>query len=156
MSGPADLGGAVDARGLRVAIVAARFHEGLVDRLVEGALEELARGGGDAGAVAVHRVDGAFELPVVLDRLARRGELDALVALACIVRGDTPHFTYVCEAVTTGCEAVARAHGVPVGFGVLTVDDLAQARARAGGEHGNKGAEAMHAALATARLLGSL
>lgn len=154
MSGSAERRVDVDARGLRLAVVAARFHAPIVDALVEGALAEVDRLGGDRGAVEVVRVPGAFEVPVVLAHLAARGDVDALVALACVVRGDTPHFDHVCHAVTVGCEAVARTSGVPVGFGVLTVDDEAQARARAGGVHGNKGAEAVQAAVETARVLG--
>jgi 6,7-dimethyl-8-ribityllumazine synthase len=156
MSGAADLEGVVDSRGLRAAIVAGRFHRDVVERLVEGALAEFGRGGGVPADVGVHWVDGSFELPVVLDRLAATGGFDALVALGCIVRGETPHFDHVATAATTGCEAVARTRGVPVGFGVLTVDDHAQAMARAGGAHGDKGAEAMHAALSTARVLEGL
>ncbi|MEY3019446.1 MAG: hypothetical protein RLZZ272_430 [Actinomycetota bacterium] len=156
MSGAADLEGVVDSRGLPVAIVAGRFHRDIVERLVEGALAEHARGGGDPALVSVHWVDGAFEIPVVLDRLAASGGRSALVALGCVVRGETPHFDHVATAVTTGCEAVARARGIPVGFGVLTVDDRAQALARAGGAQGHKGAEAMHAALSTARVLEGL
>lgn len=154
MSGRADARREARAEGLAVTIVAARFHEDVVDALVEGARAEIDRLGGDGAAVTVVWVPGAFEIPVVLDRLASQGGVDALVALACIVRGGTPHFEYVSHAVTVGCEAVARAHGVPVGFGVLTVDDIGQARDRAGGEHGNKGAEAAQAAVETARVLG--
>ena len=156
MSGAADLEGVVDSRGLAVAIVAGRFHRDVVQRLVDGAIAEHARGGGDPSLVSVHWVDGAFEIPVVLDRLAAGGRAAALVALGCVVRGETPHFEHVATAVTTGCEAVARTRGVPVGFGVLTVEDHAQAMARAGGPHGDKGAEAMHAALSTARVVEGL
>ena len=156
MSGPADLEGVVDARGLAVAIVAGRFHRDVVQRLVAGALAEHARGGGDPALVEVHWVDGSFEIPVVLDRLAAGGRVHALVALGCVVRGETAHFDHVATAVTTGCEAVARGRGVPVGFGVLMVDALEQAMARAGGAHGDKGVEAMHAALSTARVLEGL
>jgi 6,7-dimethyl-8-ribityllumazine synthase len=154
MSGAVERRAEADATGLRIGVVAARFHAAIVDALVDGALDEVARLGGDPAAVEVVRVPGAFEIPVVLGHLATRGGFDALVALACVVRGDTPHFDHVCTAVTIGCEAVARTSGVPVGFGVLTVDDEAQAWARAGGAHGNKGAEAVQAAVETARVLG--
>jgi len=154
MSGRADARSEARAQGLAVTIVAARFHEDVVAALVEGARAEIDRLGGDGASVPVVWVPGAFEVPVVLSRLASRGDVDALIALACIVRGGTPHFEYVSHAITVGCEAVARDSGVPVGFGVLTVDDLGQALDRAGGSHGNKGAEAAQAAVETARILG--
>lgn len=151
MSGTADLGPRLDADGMRVAIVAARFNEDVVDRLLDGARDELRRHGADITEVV--RVPGAFEVPVVAARLAGSGSYEALVALACIIRGGTPHFEYVSTAVTLGCEAVARTSGVPVGFGVLTVDDREQALARARGSEGDKGAEAAQAAVATALVL---
>jgi 6,7-dimethyl-8-ribityllumazine synthase len=141
----------LDADGVRVAIVAARFNEDVVDRLLDGARDELRRHGADITKVV--RVPGAFEVPVVAARLAGSGSYEALVALACIIRGGTPHFEYVSTAVTLGCEAVARTSGVPVGFGVLTVDDREQALARARGSEGDKGAEAAQAAVATALVL---
>ncbi len=154
MSGTADLGAPLPADGLEVAVVAARFNEDVVARLVDGARAELAR----HGCVVADTVwvPGAFEVPVVAQRLAASGRPAAVVVLACVVRGGTPHFEYVSSAVTTGCEAVARTTGVPVGFGVLTVDDREQALARAGGTEGNKGAEAAQAAVATALVLREL
>lgn len=152
MSGSAERRGTADgAAGLRVAIVAARFHADVVDRLVTGATAELVRQG--CSLVATERVPGAFEIPAVAQRIAASGRVDAVVALGCVIRGETPHFDHVCSAVTVGCEAVARTTGVPVGFGVLTVEDLAQAEARAGGHHGDKGAEAAEAAVETALVL---
>jgi 6,7-dimethyl-8-ribityllumazine synthase len=153
MSGPADLGPALPADGMRVAIVAARFNSDIVGRLVDGARAELARHRCDVGETVW--VPGAFEIPVVAARLAH-GEHEALVALACIIRGGTPHFEYVSTAVTTGCEAVARTSGRPVGFGVLTVDDRRSALDRAGGSEGDKGAEAAQAAVEAALVLRSL
>ncbi len=150
MSGAAERRDA-DGVGLRVAVVAARFNADVVDRLLEGALTELGRRG--CVVVGVEHVAGAFEIPVVAQRMAASGRVDAVVALGCVIRGETPHFDHVCTAVTVGCEAVARTTGVPVGFGVLTVDDLAQAEARAGGVHGNKGEEAVQAAVETALVL---
>jgi 6,7-dimethyl-8-ribityllumazine synthase len=153
MSGAAALGPVLPADGMRVAIVAARFNQDIVGRLVEGARAELARHG--CVVDETFWVPGAFEIPVVAERLAR-GTYEALVAIACIIRGGTPHFEYVSTAVTTGCEAVARSSGCPVGFGVLTVDDLSQAEARAGGSEGDKGAEAAQAAVEAALVLRSL
>jgi 6,7-dimethyl-8-ribityllumazine synthase len=131
----------LDATGKRVAIVAARWHGEIVDALLDGA-EEAAR---DAGArVATHRVPGAFEIPVVAAALARREDVDAVVALGVVMRGGTPHFDYVCRAVTDGCLRVSLDCGKPVGFGVLTVDDEQQAKDRL-----TKGHEAMRATLET-------
>jgi 6,7-dimethyl-8-ribityllumazine synthase len=154
MSGSAELGERLPADGMRVAVVAARFNEEVMGPLLAGALDELARHGCEIAPVL--RVPGAFEIPVVVQRLAAAGGHEAIVALACIIRGGTPHFEYVCSAVTVGCEAVARTTGVPVGFGVLTVDTRAQALARARGSEGDKGAEAAQAAVATALVLRGL
>jgi len=154
MSGTATLGERMAADGMRVAIVAARFNEDIVERLVDGARDELARHGCAFGETIW--VPGAFEIPVVATRLAVGGDYEAVVTLACVIRGGTPHFEYVSSAVTSGCEAVARTSGVPIGFGVLTVDDREQALARARGSEGDKGAEAAHAAVATALVLRTL
>ncbi len=142
----------LDARGLRVAVVAARWHQTVMDGLVDGARRCL-----DDCRVsepAVVRVPGSFELPVAVSRLARAG-YDAAVALGVVIRGGTPHFEYVCRAVTDGLTRVALDTGVPVGFGVLTCDNDEQARARAGlpGSTEDKGYEAAHAALETALTL---
>jgi 6,7-dimethyl-8-ribityllumazine synthase len=151
VSGTAELELVPGAAGMQVAVVAARFNRDVVERLVAGARDELAR----QGCVVAETVwvPGAFEIPVVAQRLAASGRFEALVVLACVIRGGTPHFEYVSSAVTVGCEAVARTHGLPVGFGVLTVDDREQALARARGPEGDKGAEAAQAAVETAVVL---
>lgn len=154
MSGSADLGEPLPADGMRVAVVGTRFNEDVVGRLVIGAREELARHGCDVADTVW--LPGAFEVPVVAQRLASSGDYEAVVVLACVIRGGTPHFEYVSSAVTVGCEAVARETGVPVGFGVLTVEDREQALARARGSEGDKGAEAAQAAVATALVLRDL
>ena len=154
MSGSADLGEPLPADGMRVAVVGTRFNEDVVGRLVIGARDELARHGCDVADTVW--LPGAFEVPVVAQRLASSGDYEAVVVLACVIRGGTPHFEYVSSAVTVGCEAVARETGVPVGFGVLTVDDREQALARARGSEGDKGAEAAQAAVATALVLRDL
>ncbi len=145
---------AVDGSGLRVAVVAASWHERVMAGLVAGAEEALAAAGVTDGLLV--RVPGSFELPVVAARLAPR--VDALVALGVVIRGGTPHFDYVCQAATVGLTEVSVRTGVPVGFGVLTCDDEAQALDRAGlpGSSENKGAEAAQAAVATALLLRGL
>ena len=156
MSEPRSVTGNLDASGLRVGIVAARFNEVVVDRLLSGAVDTLLRHGAAADDVTVVRVPGAWELPGALEQLAAGGAVDALVALGCGVRGATPHFDYVAGEAASGCGAVARAHGIPVGFGVLTTDTWDQAVERAGGKLGNKGAEAAMTAVETARVLKQL
>lgn len=148
--------GRLDATGLRVGIVAARFNEAVVDRLVAGAVDTLVRHGALPGDVHVAWVPGAFEIPVVLRRMAAAGDVDALVALGAVVRGSTPHFDYVAGEAASGAAAVARDAGIPVAFGVLTTDTWEQAVERAGGKLGNKGAEAAVSAIETANLLKDL
>ena len=144
---------AVRGDGVRLGIVATRWYAELTDTLVDGALAAARECGVKPDDIEVVRVPGAFELPVVADALARSRRVDAVVCLGIVVRGGTPHFDYVCRAVTDGCTRVALDHGIPVGFGVLTVDDLEQARARSGGAEGHKGREAVLAVLETAQVL---
>ncbi|HZG93810.1 MAG TPA: 6,7-dimethyl-8-ribityllumazine synthase [Mycobacteriales bacterium] len=144
----------IDGKGRRVAIIAARWHPEITDALIDGALKACV----DCGVrmdedAEVIRVPGAFELPLVASAAARSKRFDAIVCLGAVVRGGTPHFDYVCRAVTDGCTRVALDTGIPVGFGVLTVDTVQQALDRAGGSEGNKGGEAMLAALETACVL---
>jgi 6,7-dimethyl-8-ribityllumazine synthase len=146
---------AVDGSGLRVAVVAAQWHEKVMGGLLDGA----ERGLDDARVSerVVVRVPGTFELPVAAARLAAAG-FDAVVALGVVIRGGTPHFEYVCQAAASGLTDVAVHSGVPVGFGVLTCDDEQQALDRAGlpGSHEDKGHEAATAAVATALTLRTL
>jgi 6,7-dimethyl-8-ribityllumazine synthase len=145
----------VDCSDLRVGIVAASWHEAVMDGLVAGARRACA----DHKVVepTLVRVPGAFELPVVASALARQG-YDALVALGVVIRGGTPHFDYVCNAATDGLTRVALDHTVPVGFGLLTCETEQQALDRAGleGSNEDKGYEATAAALVTARTLASM
>lgn len=150
------LEGSLDASGLRITIVAARFNEAIVRPLVDGATGALLRHGADPGDLTVIWVPGAWELPVVLDRLAASGEVDALIALGCVVRGETGHYDFVAGEGSNGTAAIARTHGMPIGNAVLTTENWDQAVARAGGKLGNKGAEAALAAVETATLLRSL
>ncbi len=142
----------VDCSDLRVAVVAASWHEQVMDGLVAGALEAVDRY--QVGASEVVRVPGSFELPVVAQALARQG-FDAVVALGVVIRGGTPHFDYVCGATTDGLTRVALDTGVPIGFGLLTCDTEQQALDRAGlaGSMESKGYEATAAALRVARVL---
>lgn len=133
--------------GSRVAVVAARYNRDVVERLLKGCLDTLVARGIAEKDITVVKVPGAFELPVVARRLARRGEVDAVIALGAVIRGETPHFDYVADACARGIASVALDFELPVIFGVLTVDDEQQALARAGGKSGNKGDEAALAAL---------
>ena len=133
--------------------MASRFNAFIVDRLVDAAVAALLKHGADAGDVQVVRVPGAFETPLALARMAASRRYDALIALGCVIRGETAHFDYVAGEVSRGVSQVSLEHDLPVGFGVLTVDTLEQAIDRAGGKAGNKGAEAALAAVEMATLL---
>jgi len=142
--------------GRRVAIVVARFHEHVTARLLEGALEGLRAHGVSDDAVDVAWVPGALEIPLVAGRMAATGAYDALICLGAVVRGETAHFELVSAEAARGVAEVARATGIPVIFEVLATENLAQAEARAGGTHGNKGWDAAVAALEMAELLDRL
>jgi 6,7-dimethyl-8-ribityllumazine synthase len=148
--------GKLVATNLRMAVVVARFNSFITDRLLDGALAAITRHGGDAEAVAVVGVPGAFELPLAVQRLARSGRYDAIVALGAVIRGATPHFDYVCSAAAKGLADISLETGIPVGFGVLTTDSVDQAIERAGSKAGNKGEEATLTAIEMANLLKEL
>ena len=142
-----------DASGLRVAVVVGRFNQLVSAKLLEGATEELASRGAALEDVHVAWVPGAFEIPQAARAFAASGRYDAVIVLGAVIRGGTPHFDYVCRAVTDGVRETVRDTGVPVAFGVLTCDDVDQAFARSGGDVGNKGVDAALAAIEMARLL---
>ena len=142
-----------DARSWRVAIVAARFNAPLVDQLVDGATRAWSAHGGSADELLVVRVPGAFELPLAALKFAASGEYHAVIALGCVIRGDTPHFDYVAGECARGLMDASLATGVPVIFGVLTTDTQAQAEERADVNRMNKGRESMEAALEMIQLL---
>jgi 6,7-dimethyl-8-ribityllumazine synthase len=133
--------------GPRIAIAASRFNGFIVEQLVEGARDALARHGVEPSALVLVWVPGAFELPLAADRLAACGRFDAVIALGAVIRGGTPHFDYVAGACANGLARVALDRGVPVSFGVLTTDDVEQALERAGTGAGNKGFDAAVTAL---------
>ncbi len=145
-----------DANGLRFGIVVARFNHLICKKLLEGACKELEERGADPADIHVAWVSGAFEIPQAARVMAQTGRYDAIVSLGVVIRGGTPHFDYVCRAVTDGVRDVIRDTGIPIGFGILTTDDMDQALARAGGDVGNKGEDAALAALEMARLVGAL
>ena len=143
-------------RQVRVAVVVARYNEVVTGRLLEGARQCLREKGVPEAQVDVVWVPGAFELPVAAEAAAASGRYAAIVALGCVIRGETPHFEYVAGEAARGLDTVALAHRLAVGFGVLTTESLEQAMARAGGAAGNKGYEAAEAALTTADVLAQL
>ncbi len=145
--------GALNGEGLRVGVVAARFNDFVVESLLRGAVDALSRHGVARGAIDVVRVPGAWELSLAVAGMAQSGRYDALVALGAVIRGATPHFEYVAGECVRGIGQAERTHGVPVGFGVLTVDTIEQAIERAGTKAGNKGADAALSALEMANLL---
>ncbi len=163
MSGIGDIReveGALNGAGKRFGIVASRFNSRVVELLVGGAVDCLRRHGVDPGDILVVRVPGAWEIPQAAEELAEPGEgrpkLDGLIALGVVIRGETPHFDYICSQCTRGLGAVSKKHRIPVGFGVLTCDTSQQAEERAGGKAGNKGWEAALAAVEMADLFARL
>ncbi|MBX3191772.1 MAG: 6,7-dimethyl-8-ribityllumazine synthase [Labilithrix sp.] len=149
-------GNLVVPKGTKLAIVASRFNHFIVDRLVEGALDAIARHGGEEGNVTVVRVPGAWEIPIAVQRLASGGgagagakkkKVDAIIALAAVIRGSTPHFDYVAGEVAKGVAGVSLASATPIAFGVLTTDTIEQAVERAGTKAGNKGWDAALSAI---------
>jgi 6,7-dimethyl-8-ribityllumazine synthase len=141
---------------MRVGVIAARFNEVVTGKLVEGAVEGLKKHGVDEDRIDVAWVPGAFELPLVAKRLARTERYDALICLGAVIRGETAHFELVANEAARGIAEVSLDAGIPVVFEVLATEDLAQAEARAGGAHGNKGWEAAEAALEMAWLMDAL
>jgi len=139
--------------GLKVGIVVSRFNELLSSRLLGGATDALGRHGVAEEDVDVAWVPGAFEIPMVAQKMAKSGTYDAIVALGVVIRGATPHFEYVASEVSKGIAKVSMDSGVPVSFGVVTADSIEQAVERAGTKHGNKGWDAASAAIEMANLL---
>ena len=148
--------GSYDGRHLRIAVVASRFNETITRQLVDGALDCLKRHGVPDEYVTVAWVPGAFELPAAAKRLASSGEVDAVVCVGAVIRGDTAHFDFVAGHAMNGIGRVSLETGVPVAAGVLTTDTVEQAADRAGGKMGNKGFEAAMAALEMANLFAAL
>lgn len=148
--------GHLSAQGRRFCIVSSRFNSFVVDHLVTGAIDALVRHGADLAAIHLVKAPGAFELPLVLEKVAAAGKYDAILALGAVIRGSTPHFDYVAGECVKGLSSASLKHGVPVAFGVLTVDTIEQAVERAGTKAGNKGAEAALSAIEMVSLLRAL
>ncbi|MGP0071333.1 MAG: 6,7-dimethyl-8-ribityllumazine synthase [Bryobacteraceae bacterium] len=143
----------VNARGLRFAVLCARFNNVITDHLLAGALDALKRSGAEESDIEIVRVPGAWELPIAAKAVVLGKKCDAIIALGAVIRGDTPHFDYVAGETASGLMAVQLEMGIPVAFGVLTTNTIEQASDRAGGKDGNKGYDAAITAIEMANLI---
>lgn len=148
--------GDLNACDMRITIVAARFNEFIVESLLQGSISCLRRHGAPDSAIEIIRVPGAYEMPLAVEKVAAVRRADGIVALGAVIRGATPHFDYVSGACMRGIAAVGRAHGIPIGMGVLTTDSIEQAIERAGTKAGNKGEEATLAVIEMISLIRKL
>jgi 6,7-dimethyl-8-ribityllumazine synthase len=139
--------GKIVAKGMKFGIVASRFNDFICGRLIDGAMDALTRAGAEDKDIAIYKVPGAFELPLVAKKLAKSGKYDAIICLGAVIRGATPHFEYISAEVSKGIASVGLETEVPVAFGVLTTDTIEQAIERAGTKSGNKGADAAMSAI---------
>ena len=146
----------LDGAGLKVGVVVARFNQFVTGQLLEGCREALADHGVRDDDVTVATVPGSFEIPVVAKKMAESGDIDAVVCLGAVIKGETDHYEHVARAASEGIASASLTSGVPMGFGVLTTTSVEQALDRAGGEHGNVGHEAAEAAIEVANLLRQL
>jgi 6,7-dimethyl-8-ribityllumazine synthase len=154
---PATLEGRLVApSSARFAVVASRFNDFIVERLIGGALDALARHGVESARVQLVRVPGSWEIPLVCSKIAAARKVDAIVAVGCVIRGSTPHFDHVAGEVSKGIASVSLSSGMPIAFGVLTTDNIEQAIDRAGGKMGNKGWDAAVTAIEMVSLLATL
>jgi 6,7-dimethyl-8-ribityllumazine synthase len=142
----------LDAGGLQFAVVVSRFNNFITERLLSGSLDALDKSGAAKADIEIVEVPGAFELPLASKKLAAKGKYDALIAIGCVIRGDTSHYDYVCSETARGLQLAQMDTGVPIIFCVLTCETQEQAIARAGGDHGNKGFDSGLAAIEMARL----
>jgi 6,7-dimethyl-8-ribityllumazine synthase len=147
------IAGTLDASGLRIGIVVSRFNKDITDKLLAGALDGVQSHGGKEEHITIVRVPGAFEIPLIAAKMAASGRYDALVCLGAVIRGDTPHFEYVSDAVTRGIGEAIWKYELPIGFGVLTTNDRQQAMERSGHKDANKGYEAALTAIEMVHVL---
>lgn len=145
--------GQLEAKGLKFAIVASRFNDFIVDRLVGGAVDYLSRNGAEKDDLVIVKIPGAYEMPLVARKLAKSGKYDGVICVGAVIRGATPHFDYVCAECAKGIAQASLDADIPVGFGILTTDTLEQAIERAGSKGGNKGVEAASATLEMVRVM---
>ncbi len=144
---PKQLQGALNATGFKFALIASRWNDLVVSRLVSGALDALERLGADSDNLTICRVPGSFEIPLTAKKLAQTGKWDAIICLGAVIRGETPHFDYIAAEVTKGIAQVSLDTTIPIAYGVITADSLEQAIDRAGMKAGNKGFEAAMSAV---------
>ncbi len=145
--------GKLQAKGLKIGIIVSRFNQFISERLLEGALDALDKLGADEKDITVYKVPGSFEIPFVAKKLAKAKKADGIVCLGALIRGDTPHFDFLSAEVTKGLAQIAMDEGVPVSFGVLTVDTIEQGIERAGMKTGNKGWDAVFSIVETLNLI---
>ncbi len=145
--------GMMEAKGYKIAIIASRFNDFMVNSLIGGAVDYLVRHGANKEDLAIIRVPGAFEMPIVAKKVADSGKYDGIIALGAVIRGATPHFDFVASETTKGLAHVSLEYNIPVGFGLLTTDNMEQAIERSGSKAGNKGVESASALLETLQVL---
>ena len=150
------IAGKLDATGMRFAIVVARFNDFVAQRLLEGSVDALVRHGASADDLTVIWVPGSFEIPLAAQEVAEQGRVDAIVCLGVVIRGETPHFDFVAGEASRGVGGIGLRARIPTAFGIVTTETLEQAIDRAGGKHGNKGADAALAAVEMVSLLRTL
>jgi 6,7-dimethyl-8-ribityllumazine synthase len=148
--------GRLDAGGIKIGVIVSRFNHFITEKLLDGALDAVKSHGGNEADLTIVRVPGAFEIPLVTDRMAASGKYQALVCLGAVIRGDTPHFEYVSDAVTRGIGKTIWQYRIPVGFGILTTNNVEQAMERSGSKDANKGYEAALTAIEMVSVLRQL
>ena len=141
------------AKGLKIAIVLSRFNQFISERLLEGALDALNKLGAEEEDITIYKVPGSFEVPVVTKKIAKAKEVDGIICLGALIRGDTPHFEYLSAEVAKGLAQISMDDGLPVAFGILTVDTIEQGIERAGSKAGNKGYDAAFSLVETVNLI---
>jgi len=145
--------GKLQAKGLRIAIVLSRFNQFISERLLEGALDALNKLGAEEKDISIYKVPGSFEVPVITKKIVKTKEVDGIICLGALIRGDTPHFEYLSAEVTKGLAQISMEDGLPISFGILTVDTIEQGIERAGSKAGNKGYDAAFSLVETVNLI---